>query len=462
MKSSDGDLNISSFAGPSPVYASDSELGAQSGSYYSERERDRIDHYGEQISQRSRPERDRHRECSLDRWEEQPHSQHHRSDSYRRDSRDVRDIQHGHMQQQHSSHHQRPRESSVSSIHQRDSQMHEHRGERSDRGQSQHRGSIQHEMRGEGRDREGSFGHEPSRHQSSVYQRGLKSGREHRDSRDHGRDTGLLDQQTYEHRSSFDRSSEREHALQSSQRGSSSAGGTGGVDQYSQPQQQHRQSLSHSHGQFYGDSSQQERGHRGGEPQHKLRLQDDNMRDRSERSERGQATYYSDRGLESDGSETSSVISKLSSTTQSEALHRGPSDRRQSSGQRGSQQTSRTLSEFTLQKGQGGPVHPLSSSSRGSSNESSSMSVTMTRDGRESYGPGGRDAGRLGERRDVLGRRAESVEESTRTSSQSVSEAKEGSEEGSLSDTTTANEDKLGMSDRRLPLLSSLYSYSLK
>lgn len=86
----------------------------------------------------------------------------------------------------------------------------------------------------------------------------------------------------------------------------------------------------------------------------------------------------------------------------------------------------------------------------------------MTRDGRESYGPGGRDAGRLGERRDVLGRRAESVEESTRTSSQSVSEAKEGSEEGSLSDTTTANEDKLGMSDRRLPLLSSLYSYSLK
>lgn len=68
----------------------------------------------------------------------------------------------------------------------------------------------------------------------------------------------------------------------------------------------------------------------------------------------------------------------------------------------------------------------------------------MTRDGRESYGPGGRDAGRLGDRRDVLGRRAESVEESTRTSSQSVSEAKEGSEEGSLSDTTTANEDKLG------------------
>ncbi|XP_022645205.1 regulating synaptic membrane exocytosis protein 1-like isoform X2 [Varroa destructor] len=512
--------------GPSPVYASDSELGVQSSSYYSERERDRMDHYGDQISQRGRPDRDRHRESSLDRWE-QPHVRQQRADPYRRDPRDMRDLPHGHSQQQHSEHHhqqQHQRESSVSSL-QREP-LHEHREHRDtlrerelrereldrnrdpgrdpcggrdlhrdgrgiesgSRGSLQHRASFQQE-RGDGREREGSIIHESvaSRH-SSSYQRGLESGREERDSRDHvssNRDQHHRDssasisrlaesEQPYDqHRGSFDRTSNREqhiqqsshHSQQQQHQSRGSMGSATAADQYSQQHQQqqqhhhhHRQSLSHSHAPFYGDSPQRERERererdpRSSDPpihhhqhyQHgSTRLHDDG-RDRSER-DRSQSAYYSDRGLESDGSETSSVISKLSSTTQSEALHRGPSDRRQSSGQRASQQTSRTLSEFTLQKSQGGPVHPLSSSGRGSSNESSSMSMTMTRESRESYvGLGGRDAGRGGDRRDAVGRRAESIEESTRTSSQSVSEAKEGSEEGSLSDTTTANEEKLG------------------
>ncbi|OQR71887.1 hypothetical protein BIW11_10718 [Tropilaelaps mercedesae] len=450
----------SSGLGPSPVYASDSELGVQSASYYSDREREPMDHYGNQISQRDRLERGRHRESSLERWE-QPHAHQHRTDAYRRDSRDMRDPPHGHPP-----HGQR--ESSLSSLHREP--LHEHR-ELRERGSLQHRPAYQPE-RGEGREREGSLTHESAAvsRRSSTYQRGLESGRD-RASRDHGdsreRDTGRHEQ-AYEHRGSFDRTSEREHAQQAThysqhsqqQQQQQPRTSASGIDQYAQHQSQHRQSLSHSHAQSYGNTPHRER-ERETEQEHRS-VEQLGSRLRNDGRERGQSAYYSDRGLESDGSETSSVISKLSSTTQSEALHRGASDRRQSSGTRGGQQTSRTLSEFTLQKSQGGPVHPLSSSGRGSSNESSSMSMT-TREGREGHsGHGGRELGRGGDRRDALGRRAESVEESTRTSSQSVSEAKEGSEEGSLSDTTTANEDKLGGSSFEIadasPYSSSPYA----
>ncbi|XP_028968734.1 regulating synaptic membrane exocytosis protein 1 [Galendromus occidentalis] len=182
----------------------------------------------------------------------------------------------------------------------------------------------------------------------------------------------------------------------------------------------------------------------------------------SERERERMDQHYGDQMRGRDRHRESSMDrwERRDSRDHSEALHRGASDRRQSGSTTaadqhsrhhrghgsGGQQASRTLSEFTLQENQsGGPVHPLTSSGRGSSNELSSVSGTMARDS------GGR------ERRELT-RRAESVEESTRTSSQSVSETKEGSEEGSLSDTTTANEDKLGGSSFEIADVSSYTS----